>query len=75
MGAKAAADSASLLAHSDFNDISSSFSAQQLYPDSEQFQFRAVSMQEIRKIVMSFPSHKAPGCDKVYTYIFVTSLF
>ena len=35
VGAKAAADSASLLAHFDFNDISSSFSAQQLYPDSE----------------------------------------
>ena len=64
-GAKAAADSASLLTNSDFNDISSSFSAQQLYPDPEQFQFRAVSTQEIRKIVMSFPSHKAPGCDKV----------
>ena len=62
VGAKAAADSASLL--SDFNDFEL-FSAQQLYPDSEQFQFCAVSMREIRKIVMSFPSHKAPGCDKV----------
>ena len=50
--------------YSDFNDFEL-FSAQQLYPDSEQFQFCAVSMREIRKIVMSFPSHKAPGCDKV----------
>ena len=65
VGAKAAADSASLLANSDLNDISSSFSAQQLHPNLEQFQFRAVAMQEIWKIVMSFPSHKAPGCDKV----------
>ena len=65
VGAKAAADSASLLANSDFNDISSSFTAQQLYPDSEQFQFRAALMQEIRKIALSFPSRKAPGCDKV----------
>ena len=71
VGAKAAADSASLLANSDFNDISSSFPAQQLFPDSEQSQFRAVSMQEFRKIVMPFSSHKALGCDKVPMQIIV----
>ena len=49
VGAKAAADSASLLVNSDFNDISSSFSAQQLYPDSEEFQFRAVSCKKSGK--------------------------
>ena len=35
---KPAADSVSSLANSDFNDMSSSFPDQQLYPDSEQFQ-------------------------------------
>ena len=38
VGAKAVADSVSSLANSDFNDMSSSFPDQQLYPDSEQFQ-------------------------------------
>jgi hypothetical protein len=31
----------------------------------DEFSFRAVSTFEIRKIVISFPSNKAPGADKV----------
>ena len=34
-------------------------------PHSEKFHFQAVSENEIKRIVMSFQSNKAPGYDKV----------
>ena len=34
-------------------------------PESEMFRFHSVSSNEIREIVMAFPSDKAPGYDKV----------
>lgn len=34
-------------------------------PESEKFHFQAVSENEIKRIVMSFQSNKAPGYEKV----------
>ena len=36
-----------------------------VYNNTDEFNFRPVSSYEIRKIVNSFPSYKAPGVDKV----------
>ena len=41
------------------------FISGQYIPDEEKFNFRAVSSHEIRRVVVSFSSNKAPGFDKV----------
>lgn len=42
--------------------------------DSDEFRFRAVSTVEVRKIIQSCPSNKAPGKDKLHMKVIKDAL-
>ena len=65
VGSRAAEASASLALTHDLPTVSLPMISYQNTPDSEKFHFQAVSENEIKRIVMSFQSNKAPGYDKV----------
>ena len=65
LGSRAAEASASLALTHDLSTVSLPMISDQNTPDSEKFHFQAVSENEIKRIVMSFQSNKAPGYDKV----------
>ena len=65
VGSRAAEASASLALTHDLSTVSLPMISDQNTPDSEKFHFQAVSENEIKRIVMSFQSNKAPGYDKV----------
>ena len=65
VGSRAAEASASLALTHDLSTVSLPMISDQNMPDSEKFHFQAVSENEIKRIVMSFQSNKAPGYDKV----------
>ena len=64
VGAKASQDSQSLI---DLHNLPPPLSrTSKLYiPEADKFHFHAVSSSEVQKVVMSFPSDKAPGCDNI----------
>ena len=65
MGSRAAEASASLALTHDLSTVNLPMISDQNTPHSEKFHFQAVSENEIKRIVKSFQSNKAPGYDKV----------
>ena len=65
VGSRAAEASASLALTHDLSTVTLPMISDQNMPESEKFHFQAVSENEIKRIVMSFQSNKAPGYDKV----------
>lgn len=63
VGAKASKDSQSLI---DLHDLPPPLPRAPLFiPDEDKFRFQAVSTRDVQRVVMSFPSDKAPGYDKI----------
>ena len=64
VGAKASQDSQSLI---DLHNLDPPLPrTPKLYiPEANKFHFHAISSSEVQKVVISFPSDKAPGCDKI----------
>ena len=65
VGSRAAEASASLALTYDLSTVTLPMISDQNMPESEKFHFQAVSENDIKRIVMSFQSNKAPGYDKV----------
>ena len=69
MGKKAARNSAELAQSPSLSDLSIPFNLCPSQTSEELFEFKAVTSDDVRKVIMAMSSNKAPGYDRIPLFV------